>query len=605
MTNYFCNPINIDYRYQYYKNNTNAFNSLYKRFREAADPTLINFNGEYYLFLSMTAGFYSSSDLKSWKFYPYQGDIPIYNYAPDVCEINGYLYFSSSEMTEPTIFYRSKDPKTEPFEPVGGSFPIWDSHLFEDDDGRVYCYWGCSNQEPIYGVEMDIEKMEPRGDKIALIYSDINNNGFERFGENHIPPKTEEQISKSVEEMLVFVKQKYTDQEIEQDQTDDAIREMLRGYLGNSPYIEGAWMTKHERKYYLQYAIPGTQYNIYGDAVYVGLHPLGPFTKAKNNPYSYFPTGFITGAGHGSTLKDNANRFWHTSTMRISQNGEFERRIGMWHAGFDQDGELFCDQRFGDWPIRFGANPFEGPDMLLLSYKKTVTASSGIGIENIVNEDIRNYWEAASNAEGEWIEIDLGQIQTVQGIQINFADDDFEYHLDTGLCPIEKGSDAERYLDTQKEVIQWRLEGSLDGETFEVIKDKWDANTDLPHDFIELEWSSKYRFIRLTIRQVPYGVTPKISGLRIFGRGNGEQPAKASSIQAELKSPIDLHLSWQGETRANILWGHDRDKLYHSRLNFEGNDCQIGALTSEQAIYVRIDTFNEAGVTQGDVVKIR
>lgn len=29
------------------------------------------------------------------------------------------------------------------------------------------------------------------------------------------------------------------------------------------PYIEGAFMTKHEGKYYLQYACPSTQYNTY------------------------------------------------------------------------------------------------------------------------------------------------------------------------------------------------------------------------------------------------------------------------------------------------------------------------------------------------------
>lgn len=36
--------------------------------------------------------------------------------------------------------------------------------------------------------------------------------------------------------------------------------------------------------------------------------------------------------------------------MRISVNHDFERRIGIWPAGFDKDGELFCNQRYGDWP---------------------------------------------------------------------------------------------------------------------------------------------------------------------------------------------------------------------------------------------------------------
>ena len=71
----------------------------------------------------------------------------------------------------------------------------------------------------------------------------------------------------------------------------------------NSGYIEGPWMTKHQSKYYLQYAAPGTEFNVYGDGVYVGDSPLGPFTYAPNNPFSYKPGGFINGAGHGSTVK--------------------------------------------------------------------------------------------------------------------------------------------------------------------------------------------------------------------------------------------------------------------------------------------------------------
>lgn len=50
------------------------------------------------------------------------------------------------------------------------------------------------------------------------------------------------------------------------------------------PYVEGAFMTKHDGRYYLQYAAPGTQYNTYADGVYVGQSPLGPFTRQASNP---------------------------------------------------------------------------------------------------------------------------------------------------------------------------------------------------------------------------------------------------------------------------------------------------------------------------------
>ena len=90
--------------------------------------------------------------------------------------------------------------------------------------------------------------------------------------------------------------------------------------FSQKPYIEGAWMDKFNGKYYLQYACPGTQYNIYTDGVYVSDSPLGSFALAQNNPYSYKPGGFIPGAGHGSTMKDTDGCLWHTATMRISVN---------------------------------------------------------------------------------------------------------------------------------------------------------------------------------------------------------------------------------------------------------------------------------------------
>lgn len=46
--------------------------------------------------------------------------------------------------------------------------------------------------------------------------------------------------------------------------------------IGKS-YVEGLCLTGHNRKYYLQYACPGAQYNTYCDEVYVGNSPLGLF----------------------------------------------------------------------------------------------------------------------------------------------------------------------------------------------------------------------------------------------------------------------------------------------------------------------------------------
>lgn len=53
----------------------------------------------------------------------------------------------------------------------------------------------------------------------------------------------------------------------------------------------------------------------------------------------------------------------------------------------------------------------------------------------------------------------------------------------------------------------------------------------------------------------------------------------------------------------NILWGHAPDKLYHSYMIF-GTTQRIGALVKGQEYYVRVDAFNENGITEGSVRKI-
>ena len=56
----YCNPLNLNYKYQHYGPAAH---------REGADPTLIYFKDRYYLFVSMSAGFYCSDDLICWSWH--------------------------------------------------------------------------------------------------------------------------------------------------------------------------------------------------------------------------------------------------------------------------------------------------------------------------------------------------------------------------------------------------------------------------------------------------------------------------------------------------------------------------------------------------------
>ena len=84
----------------------------------------------------------------------------------------------------------------------------------------------------------------------------------------------------------------------------------------------------------------------------------------------------------------------------------------------------------------------------------------------------------------------------MRAVQINFADD---------ALPIEspgeiQGSQTQpRYIEEQKHVTRWKLEGSLDGNTYFMIEDKSEAESDLPHDLVVREQGIRVRYLRLTI----------------------------------------------------------------------------------------------------------
>ena len=573
-----CNPMNLPYRFQEMIMGGGMMKTV---FREAADPSLICFKGKYYLFPSMTGGFFWSEDLFDWTFVE-RPEICAFDYAPDVRQIDDYLYLSASKKVD-SMIYRTKDPITEQFEEVNAPFPFWDPNLFQDDDGRIYFYWGCTNDKPIYGVELDKATMTPIGEPVGLIYGNAKEHGWERTGVNNDPEWYETPID-----------------------------EMKAKNYGSDPYIEGAWMTKRDGKYYLQYAAPATERNTYADGVYVGEHPMGPFKYELYNPISVKPGGFITGAGHGSTLEDMNGNWWHTATMRIANNFMYERRLGLFPAGFDQDGVLFCNQNFADYPMIItdeAMNPWDSfAGMMLLSYKKPVSASSTAkdrSTEAITDENIRSIWAAETNQPGETVTLDLLESMRVEAIQINFAEHDItvperpeEVYWNSGY--------AQRYINLDAGRIRYLLEGSTDGEQWSILEDKRETLTDLPHDFIVLPETKKLRYIKLTCYEMPYHAKFALSGLRVFGMGNGKAPVE-SVITGVRTSKTSADLSWskaEDATGYNIRYGIAPDKLYHSWMVYEQTELKLNSLNEGVEYYICVDSFNENGITSGTSIKL-
>lgn len=623
MKKYFCNPINFTYQYQF-----NQKEGGFSLNREAADPSMILFRGKYYLFPSMTRGFLVSEDMASWKLRPLTG-VPLYDYAPDVRAIGDWMYFCASRQGEICDFYRTKDPESGVFEKLPGTFDFWDPNLFLDDDGRLYFYWGCSNMTPIWGVELNPETMERIGEPVALIDNHKTEYGYERTGEEHHYDPSSSPIAQILRERIAKASgcrpEDVTDVTPAIEAAPESYRPLLRAALSDNPYIEGAWMTKHDGRYYLQYAAPGTQYNIYNDGVCVSESPLGPFTACPNNPYSYSPGGFLPGAGHGSTMEDRQGNWWHASTMRLSRNHDFERRIGIWPAGFDADGELFCNQRYGDWPQSVTGekkDPWAAPEWMLLSYGKTATASScdcpKKDASHVVDENAQTWWKAAGEDAAPWLLVDLGRCCRVHAVQINFADDvETVTELPQG-AELTGGPGRGRYIEERSFATRWFLETSTDGEHWFEMENWRHTDTDLPHNLVVWEDGLPATYIRLTVIDTPYHRPACISGLRVFGRGCGNAPDPVTEAEAARLDGMSMNVTWKEVYSSNefaswnhaamgyeVLWGHAPEKLYHSYRVFGRTQVEIRALmVNVERYYVRIDAFNECGITEGKVFPV-
>ena len=366
----------------------------------------------------------------------------------------------------------------------------------------------------------------------------------------------------------------------------------------DNPWTEGAWMTKHASKYYLQYASPGTQFKSYCDGVYEGDSPLGPFKPALHNPCSSKPEGFVAGAGHSSTFQDKFGNYWHVSTMTISQKHMFERRLGLFPMFFDKDGVLYTYTRFGDFPYTIPRKKISGPEELfpgwmLLSYNKPVTVSSELPAHSksyAADEEIRTFWSAQTGNKGEWITMDLLKQSNINAIQINYAE-----------------NNTKLYGRNENIYYQYSLECSDDNKIWRQLADRTTSKIDAPHDFIVLNKPVSARYIRLINYHVPDG-TFAIAGLRVFGKGQGIAPGKVEDfrLSRNQNDKREVKLSWKKNPNAvgyNIRYGEAAGKLYHNYQVLGADTLTVRSLNANQKYYFTIDAFNEKGITKGTILK--
>lgn len=563
----YCNPLDINYQYNWEQINQGI------SYRSGADPVIVNHDGTYFLFVTISGGYWKSKDLLHWD-YVVPTKWPMEDIcAPAALSVRDTLYLFQSTFEQRPIFY-STHPESGDLKFYNRWLPLlpdkigpWDPDIFYDEaKDKWYMYWGSSNVYPIYGSELDKHKhLTYKGDYHELLRLHPDQHGWERFGQDHL---------------------------------DTTVM----------PYIEGAWMTKYNGKYFLQYAAPGTEYNVYANGTCLGNDPLGPFTYAPYNPVAYKPGGFMQGAGHGCTFQDNYGNFWNMGTPWVAVNWNFERRISMFPAGFNKDDELYSDARFGDFPHFMPVKKWQSADELfagwmLLSYKKPCIASSSIdtvndaagkfsavikrsGIQYLTDENPRTFWLAAKNQPGEWAIVDLQKEYRVKALQVNFTD------YQSGI-----------FESNESVYTQFRMYASEDGNNWSLIADLTQEKRDRPNAYLELKQPVKARYIKY--EHVYVGAKNlAISDIRVFGNGDGKNPGvpKKFSVQRE-SDQRNAMVRWQkvkGAVGYNVRWGIGKDKLYQTYQVWGDapSTLEVRALNVGQDYWFAIEAFDENGISQ-------
>ncbi|MFD1611483.1 family 43 glycosylhydrolase [Sphingomonas tabacisoli] len=536
----YANPIDLPYRFQ-------APYAPIKRpavpFREAADPTVVFFKGEYWLFASHSLGYWRSKDLQRWSFVKGSG-YAVDKFAPSAVAMDGKLYLAVSEGV-PAIWV-TDDPGSGQWR-VAANLPegYQDPDLFLDDDGRLYIYDGLAPFGPLHVAELDKSTLLPIRKADIPQSRDMEHRGWE------VPGDANELVK-------------------------------------NPSFIEGSWMTKRAGRYYLEYSGPGTEFKGYANGMLTASQPMGPFAYQPYSPFAAKPSGFITGAGHGSTFQGPGGQWWHVGTMTISARHIFERRLGLFPSRFTPNGEPVADTYLGDYPHYYaGSRGLTG--WMLLSRGKAATASSsltGFAPAKAADEDVRTWWSAESGKPGEWFQLDLGGPRTIEALQLNFADQDA---TTTGMSTA-----GYRYV----------VEASRDGRIWQLLIPESATGGDTPHDYQVLARPASARYVRVRNVESPNGAKFSLYDLRVFG--NAEVPLPGRVVQArgtrDAADPRRAHFTWTPTKGADfyiVRFGIRPDLMIQNYQVYGSSELEVRSLNADAHYVFTIDAVNERGISMG------
>lgn len=570
----FCNPMNLDYGW-------GCFQKREKKARTAADPVIVLFKDKYYLFTTMDIGGYRvSDDLITWKdvyFNPeiHASALDIDHYvAPAVAADDNYVYFinfTRDRSKKKVDVIRSADPENGKWKKCGEVRRMADPCLFIDD-GRFYFYYGLGAEQ-------------------STTFFEVNPETFEEI----------EGTKKVLREYITDVKECTSGYHFGRRELYDEIdASAWMGKFEKIPCPEGAWIVKNNDKYYLQYATPGTICNWYCDIVMESDSANGGFVEQPYNPVSLKVGGFIGGAGHSCVFKDKYGNWWQATSMWIGNHDEFERRIGLFPVSFDAKGRMRTHTVLGDYPMLLPQKKFEPQDIsafgwMLQSFNKACMASSslsGFEPEKAADENVRTWWSAESGNAGEHFVMNFGKKVQINSVQINFAEQDINPEA-------PKETDYHAY----------KLYTSNDGHTWKLLADKSGNKTAVPHEYLELSKPVEASYMKVENVHTPKEGKFALLDLRVFGSGYSDKPGqvKELSVKRNQKDGRYASIAWNKASGADgylVRFGYQPDFL-NQCIQVKGNETTellLHILTKGVKYYYRVDTYNDSGITEGNVI---
>lgn len=280
------------------------------------DPYILdNGDGNYYMYGTgggAEDGFatYSSQDLINWKF---EGQVYTGNtdsswnekwfWAPEVYKRDQkyYLFFSAQWKENPTLEEENfmigvavADQPTGPFRDMydrpifNPGYPIIDANVLVDVDGRNYLYYSrACYKHPVESEVADWARKEG-------LYEEVEESWV--YGVE-LKPDFSGVIGEPV--LLLQPPTKQDDLQAEWESRSVTSREI------NRRWTEGSFIFRKDTTYYIMYSANYYAGGNYAVGYATGKSPLGPFTKASNNPVlekNVEQGGDVTGTGHCMVL---------------------------------------------------------------------------------------------------------------------------------------------------------------------------------------------------------------------------------------------------------------------------------------------------------------